>query len=138
MEKLTGKVKFFNYQRGFGFVEVGDADYFVHVTDVEGDMLLGGEEVLFKPVQGQKGLQAIEVERVAPPTMDEEEGEVKFYDKDRGFGFIGRASKADVFAHFTDFEGLAKAEDVSVGMRVRFVVRSGRDGRDRAYKIRML
>jgi len=138
MDKLKGKVKFFNYQRGFGFVEVDDQDYFVHVTDVEGDMLLGGEEVEFKPVQGHKGLQAIEVERVNPPIMEEETGEVKFYDTERGFGFIGRAAKADVFAHFTDFEGLDRAEDVEVGMRVSFTVRSGRDGRDRAYKIRVL
>lgn len=135
MDKIIGTVKFFNYQKGFGFVAVNDEDYFVHITDVDGDMLLGGEEVSFKPVRGHKGLQAIEVQRVNPPSMEEEEGEVKFYDTERGFGFIGRPDKADVFAHFTDFEGLGQAEDVNVGMRVRFVVRSGRDGRDRAYKI---
>jgi len=138
MSKLKGNVKFFNYQRGFGFVEVEGADYFVHVTDVNGDMLLGGEEVLFTPAEGHKGMMAREVERVNPPVMAEEVGEVMFYNPDRGFGFIGREAKADVFAHFTDFEGLGKAEDVQIGMKVQFEVRSGRDGRDRAYKIRLV
>lgn len=138
MDTLTGIVKFFNNQRGFGFIEVENQDYFVHVTDVDGDMLLGGEDVSFKPVQGHKGLQAIEVQRTNPPEMEEELGELKFYNPERGFGFIGREAKADVFAHFSDFEGLESADDVETGVQVSFVVRSGRDGRDRAYKIRVL
>lgn len=132
---IKGQVKFFNHQRGFGFIEVDETDYFVHITDVEGEMLLGGEEVSFKAVEGHKGLQAIEVCRINPPQMEAEVGEVKFYNDDRGFGFIGREGKADVFAHFTDFEGIESAEAIEEGMEVSFVVRSGRDGRDRAYQI---
>lgn len=138
MDRIKGYVKFFNYQRGFGFIEVDEQDYFVHVTDVDGDMLLGGELVEFKPVEGSKGLQAIEVYRVNPPEMDQELGEVLYYDSNRGFGFISREAKADVFAHFTDFEEITAAEDIEVGMRVSFVTRQGRDGRDRAYKIKIL
>lgn len=133
--RIKGQVKFFNHQRGFGFIEVDGTDYFVHITDVDGEMLLGGEEVSFKSVEGHKGLQAIEVRRTDPPQMQEEEGSVKFYNAERGFGFIGRDGKADVFAHFTDFEEIESAEAIEEGMKVRFVVRSGRDGRDRAYQI---
>jgi CspA family cold shock protein len=136
--KIQGKVKFFNHSRGFGFVEAGGCDYFVHITDVEGDMLLDGENVEFKSVEGHKGLQAIEITRVSPPEMVEETGEVRFFNSERGFGFIGREGKADVFAHFTDFSGVEESSDVYQGMEVVFVVRRGRDGRDRAYQIRPL
>lgn len=137
--RINGCVKFFNHQRGFGFVEVDEdgkaVDYFVHITDVEGDMLLGGEEVSFKPVNGHKGNQAIEVIRMDPPSMEKEEGKVQFYNSERGFGFIGREGKADVFAHFTDFEDIEDPLDILEDMEVKFVVREGRDGRDRAYQI---
>jgi CspA family cold shock protein len=138
MDKLKGQVKFFNDPKGFGFLQADGKDYFVHVSNVEGDILLTGEEVEFKPVEGQKGLQAIEVIRLAPPVLVEELGSVNFYDEIRGFGFIKRDSKADVFAHFTDFEGIEEATSVHIGMQVSFTVRQGRDGRDRAYKIKVL
>lgn len=134
--KIKGQVKFFNHSRGFGFIEADGHDYFVHITDVDGDMLLGGEDVEFKAVEGHKGNQAIEVCRVSPPQMITERGQVSFYDVNRGFGFIKREGKADVFAHFTDFEGVDESSDVFVGMEVSFVVRVGRDGRDRAYQIK--
>ncbi len=137
LERLEGTVKFFNQKRGFGFIDVDGEDYFVHITDVEGEILLGDEPVSFKPVQGHKGLQAIEVQRLDPPSMEEEAGHIKFYNDDRGFGFIGREGKADVFAHFTDFQGVEDAEAIETGVNVRFKVREGREGRDRAYEIRI-
>lgn len=137
--RIKGQVKFFNHQRGFGFIEVeGEDDYFVHITDVEGEMLLGDEEVSFKAVKGHKGGQAIEVVRLNPPSMDKETGEVQFYNDKKGFGFISREGKADVFAHFTDFDGIEDSDAITEGMKVSFVVRSGRDGRDRAYQIQTL
>ena len=134
--RLAGKVKFFNQPRGFGFIDVDGEDYFVHITDVDGEILLGDEEVSFKPVQGHKGLQAIEVCRVDPPEMDKEWGRVKFYNEEKGYGFIGRDGKADVFAHFTDFEDVVDSEEIVIGAPVCFIVRQGRGGRDRAYEIR--
>lgn len=130
---LRGKVKFFNFKKGYGFVCHDNVDYFVHVTDLQnGDILLENEEVVFKPVEGHKGHQAIEVQRVTPPELDDEIGTVKFYDVERGYGFVSRSGKADVFVHFTD---LQEDKPLEVGTEVRFQVRSGRDGRDRAYKI---
>jgi len=48
----TGTVKFFNSQKGFGFIEVdgGGADVFVHISEVQNsglDMLSDGQKVTF-------------------------------------------------------------------------------------------
>lgn len=138
-EMKRGKVKFFNFMKGYGFVEHEGTDYFVHVTDIEnGDMLLEEEVVEFKAVQGSKGWQAIEVVRLVPPDLSEEEGVVKMYNEDKGYGFVEREGKADVFIHFTDVVSEQRSLGLAQGMKVCFMVRRGRDGRDRAYKIRIL
>ncbi len=62
----TGKVKWFNNEKGFGFIEQdgGGADVFVHFSGIKGDgfrSLNEGDEVEFNVEQGQKGPQASEV-----------------------------------------------------------------------------
>lgn len=62
----TGKVKWFNGEKGFGFIEQDDGgkDVFVHFSAIQGDGyrdLNEGDEVEFKVEQGQKGLQATDV-----------------------------------------------------------------------------
>lgn len=59
----TGKVKWFNGEKGFGFIEQsnGGADVFVHFSAIQGDgyrSLNEGDEVEFNVTQGQKGPQA--------------------------------------------------------------------------------
>ena len=65
--KVTGKVKFFNESKGFGFIEQADGpDVFVHFSAIQGDgfkTLKDGQEVEFEVGQGQKGPQA---ENVVP------------------------------------------------------------------------
>ena len=60
-----GKIKWFNDNKGFGFIEQTDGDdVFVHysVIDMEGFKTLAeGAEVEFDVVQGEKGLQATRV-----------------------------------------------------------------------------
>lgn len=66
-DKLRGKVKWFNEDKGFGFIESNGKDYFVHFSAIQSQgfkTLLEGATVLFKAAQGQKGPQAEDVEVV--------------------------------------------------------------------------
>jgi CspA family cold shock protein len=66
-ERFTGTVKWFNSQKGFGFIErQGGPDVFVHQTAIEGSgyrELMEGEQVEFSITQGDKGPQASRVVR---------------------------------------------------------------------------
>ncbi len=61
----NGKVKWFNNEKGFGFIEVeGGDDVFVHFTAIQGEgfkTLEEGQEVTFEIVQGNRGPQAANV-----------------------------------------------------------------------------
>ncbi len=59
----TGKVKFFNAGKGFGFItpDGGGKDVFVHANDTGGAQLTDGAKVEFEVVQGKKGPQASNV-----------------------------------------------------------------------------
>ncbi|MEW2352139.1 MULTISPECIES: cold-shock protein [Thermomonosporaceae] len=59
----TGTVKWFNAEKGFGFIEQdgGGADVFAHFSAIVGNgfrELQEGQKVSFDITQGQKGLQA--------------------------------------------------------------------------------
>ncbi|MEC7227374.1 MAG: cold-shock protein [Candidatus Latescibacterota bacterium] len=58
-DRENGTVKWFNDEKGFGFVErAGDSDVFVHYSAIRGDgfrTLAEGQKVEFEVVQGQKG-----------------------------------------------------------------------------------
>ncbi|MEC0226611.1 MULTISPECIES: cold-shock protein [Paenibacillus] len=58
----TGTVKWFNAEKGFGFIEVeGGNDVFVHFSAIQGDgfkTLDEGQQVEFSVVQGNRGPQA--------------------------------------------------------------------------------
>lgn len=61
----TGKVKFFNETRGYGFIVVDNSgeEVFVHATSIEGK-IREGDNVQFNVIEGKKGLSAVEVKRV--------------------------------------------------------------------------
>ena len=61
-DRITGTVKWFDEQKGFGFIErQGGTDVFVHFSAIEGSgykSLTEGQRVEFNVSQGQKGPQA--------------------------------------------------------------------------------
>jgi CspA family cold shock protein len=61
----NGKVKWFNNEKGFGFIEIeGGDDVFVHFSAIQGDgfkSLEEGQEVSFEIVEGNRGPQAANV-----------------------------------------------------------------------------
>jgi len=64
-EQITGKVKFFNESKGFGFIERENGpDVFVHFSAISGagfKTLAEGQEVQFEVNQGAKGPEAANV-----------------------------------------------------------------------------
>jgi CspA family cold shock protein len=65
----TGTVKWFNDDKGFGFItrDDGEKDVFVHHTAIQGEgfrTLAEGQKVEFDVVQGQKGPAAENVTKV--------------------------------------------------------------------------
>jgi cold shock protein len=57
-EMAEGKVKWFNADKGYGFIErEGGADLFVHISEIQGDVktLAEGQAVSFTEATGQKG-----------------------------------------------------------------------------------
>ncbi|MCL2456308.1 MAG: cold-shock protein [Defluviitaleaceae bacterium] len=64
----TGTVKWFNAEKGYGFISIqGEDDVFVHFSAIQTDgfkTLEEGQEVQFEVVQGAKGPQAANVNRI--------------------------------------------------------------------------
>ncbi|MFA7298170.1 MAG: cold-shock protein [Candidatus Absconditabacterales bacterium] len=63
----TGTVKFFNTTKGFGFItpEDGSKDVFVHISGLtEGTTIEENDTVSFETEEGQKGINAINVEKI--------------------------------------------------------------------------
>jgi CspA family cold shock protein len=64
-DRMTGTVKWFNDDKGFGFIErEGGEDVFVHFSSIRGEgfkSLQDGQQVEFTLGQGQKGPQALDV-----------------------------------------------------------------------------
>lgn len=60
----NGTVKFFNTEKGFGFIkdENSEKEYFVHVTGLI-DEVRENDRVTFELQEGRKGLNAVNVKR---------------------------------------------------------------------------
>ncbi|WP_339060478.1 cold shock domain-containing protein [Tepidibacillus marianensis] len=65
---MQGKVKWFNGEKGYGFIEREDGgDVFVHFSAIQGDgfkTLEEGQSVEFDVVDGQRGPQAANVKKL--------------------------------------------------------------------------
>ncbi|MCL4445850.1 MAG: cold-shock protein [Actinobacteria bacterium] len=65
----TGSVKWFNAEKGYGFItpDGGGEDLFVHHSEIQMEGfrdLPEGQRVEFETTQGQKGMQASKVRKV--------------------------------------------------------------------------
>lgn len=160
---IDATVKWFNPDKGFGFVELADGsgDVFLHARALEAagqDSVPPGSRLSVRVGQGQKGRQVTEVldvdtstaepeaprrsfgaapggprmggaaPRAASGPTEERVGTVKWYNPDKGFGFIAvDGGGKDVFVHVTVISrsGLA---DLAEGQRVLVQVGQGPKG----------
>ncbi len=62
MDKQQGTVKFFNVEKGFGFIKHDDSnkETFVHVSGLNGE-IKEGDKVEFELQEGKKGMNAVNV-----------------------------------------------------------------------------
>ncbi|GAA2088062.1 cold-shock protein [Aeromicrobium tamlense] len=65
----TGTVKWFNAEKGFGFIapDDGGEDLFAHFSEIQGNgyrSLEDNQKVEFEVTQGQKGLQAAKIRAI--------------------------------------------------------------------------
>ncbi len=138
----TGTVKFFNSEKGFGFVarDDGGEDVFVHISAVEQAGLTGlasNQTLAFTLVDRNGRISATDLkitgehlavdapaERPARArrqlTGERASGEVKFFNSSKGFGFIKRDDGgADCFVHISAVER-AGMHALNEGDRVDF------------------
>lgn len=141
--QITATVKWFNATKGFGFVQPSDgsADAFLHISVVERaghNSLPEGATIICDLSSGQRGSQVAEVHSVesvpeAPmPGTDgdgtEVEGTVKFYNAEKGFGFIiPDDGGKDVFISARVLEQ-AGMQNLGPDQRVRVMARTGQKG----------
>jgi CspA family cold shock protein len=143
-----GVVKFFNANKGFGFIqrEEGGEDVFVHISSVERAGLEGlaeGQQLEFTLVDRGGKISAsnlvvigdvIAVEKRDPApqrqlTGDKASGTVKFFNSMKGFGFITRDDgEPDAFVHISAVErsGLSQLNE---GDKLEFELEVDRRGK---------
>lgn len=156
-EPVDAVVKWFNAEKGFGFVALaGGTEAFLHLRALKAaghSSVPDGASVKVRIGPGQKGPEVTEVIKVdtghaqmtgtterrstprsvsqrQPDVAATEEcvGSVKWYNADKGFGFIGQDGGAkDVFVHATTLErgGLG---GLTAGQRVRMQIGLGQKG----------
>ena len=152
-------VKWFNAEKGFGFVEVsgGSGDAFLHVSVLQRagvDAVNPGATLRVRVGPGQKGQQVTEVLEIkegdAPPPSrssaprgggyspmpmgdgQEMRGTVKWYNAQKGFGFVTPDSGGkDVFVHATALER-SGMQPLAEGQSVMMTVVQGKKGPEAA------
>ncbi len=130
-----GTVRWFDAERGFGFLALSDGgeDLFVHASEIVGDggarLLREGQAVEFEVGEGDRGPQARQVRvtgDAAPGTPLGVLGTVAWYEPAKGYGFVTPDDGGpEIFVHSSAVVG---GGVVSEGQRVAFMVGEGERG----------
>jgi CspA family cold shock protein len=129
-----GTVRWFDAERGFGFLapEDGSPDVFVHASEIVGGggapVLREGQVVEFEVGENDRGPQALRV-RVTAEAADIAVGllgTVTWYEPGKGYGFATPdGGGADIFVHSS---AIVTGGVVTEGQRVAFLVVEGERG----------
>ncbi len=130
-----GTVRWFDADRGFGFIALGQEaeDLYVHASEIVSDdamkLLREGQVVEFEIGEGDRGPQARRVRVTADQAADTPLGvlgTVAWYEPAKGYGFITPdGGGAEIFVHSS---AIVAGGVVSEGQRVAFLVVDGEKG----------
>ncbi|WP_069386706.1 cold-shock protein [Cellulosimicrobium cellulans] len=130
-----GTVRWFDADRGFGFIDLGNEaeDLFVHASEILGDdgpkVLREGQVVEFEVGEGDRGPQARRVRVTGDRAADAPLGvlgTVAWYEPTKGYGFVTPDDgRAEIFVHSSAIVG---GGVISEGQRVAFLVVEGERG----------
>ncbi|MET3975051.1 cold shock domain-containing protein [Cellulosimicrobium sp. SL-1] len=130
-----GTVRWFDADRGFGFIDLGNEaeDLFVHASEIVGDdgpkQLREGQVVEFEMGTGDRGPQARRVRVTGDRAADAPVGvlgTVVWYEPAKGYGFVTPDGRSDeIFLHSSAIVG---GGVVTEGQRVAFLVVEGEKG----------
>lgn len=153
-ERIRGRVKWFDPQKGFGFVvaDEGGPDILLHANVLRNfgqSSVADRAAVEIDVQQTERGVQAVEVHSIEPPEVDGlagladledidpevmraavlEPARVKWFDKAKGFGFANTfGSEQDVFIHIEVLRRSGMA-DLQPGEALAIRVIDGKRGR---------
>jgi len=130
-----GTVRWFDADRGFGFIDLGNEaeDLFVHASEIVGDdgpkLLREGQVVEFEVGEGDRGPQARRV-RVTGDVADDATvgvlGTVAWYEPAKGYGFVTPDDgRGEIFVHSS---AIVTGGVIAEGQRVAFLVVDGEKG----------